>query len=113
PAPQGGDALELPDLLVPRAERAGGEVLPADLAEPQARRADRPLEVGDLEEDHVVAPRSEPPPQGRERIVVTRRGATQDADPPGPPLLPDRPLCPRRPVLPDDWKFVHVRLSFA
>ena len=79
-APQGGEALELTELLIPRAERAGGEVLPADLAELQARRPDRPLEVGDLEVDHFMAPRLEPPPQGRERIVVTRRGETQDAD---------------------------------
>src|SRR5262249_47979993 len=109
----GGDALELPDLLVPRAERAGGEVVPADLAEPQARRADRPLQVGDLEEDHFVAPRLEPPPQGREGVVVARRGETQAADAPASPLPPDRFLCPRRPVSPDELKFVHVRLSFA
>ena len=46
----------------------------------QARRPDRLLEVGDLEVDHFMAPRLEPPPQGRERIVVSRRGKTQDAD---------------------------------
>ena len=32
-APQGGEALELAELLVPRADRAAGEVFPADLAE--------------------------------------------------------------------------------
>ena len=79
-APQGGEALELAELLIPRAERAGGEVFPADLAEPQARRPDRRLEVGHLEVDHFMAPRLEPPPQGRERIEVSRRGETQDAD---------------------------------
>jgi hypothetical protein len=59
PAPQGGEALELTDLLIPGAERSGGEILPADLAELQARSPDRLLEVGDLEVDHVMAPRLE------------------------------------------------------
>src|SRR5262249_50021181 len=89
PAPQGGEAPELTHLLIPRAERAGGEVFPSDLAELQARRPDRPFEVGDLEVDHLMAPCLEPPPQGRERIVVTRRGEAQDADPaPGSSLPP-------------------------
>jgi hypothetical protein len=56
PALQGGKALELPEFLVSRAERAGWEVLAADLAELQARRPDRPLKVGDLEVDHFMAP---------------------------------------------------------
>src|SRR5262249_17512668 len=62
PAPQGSEALELTDLLIPRAERAEGKVFPADLAEPQARRPDRRLEVGHLEVDHFMAPSLEPPP---------------------------------------------------
>ena len=56
PAPQGGAALELADLFVPGAERAEGEVVPADLVKLQARSPDRPLEVGDLEVDDLVAP---------------------------------------------------------
>jgi hypothetical protein len=80
-APHGGEALEPAELLIPRPEGAEGEVLPADLAELQARRPDRSLEVGDLEVDHFMAPWLEPPPQGRERIVVARRRITQDADP--------------------------------
>jgi hypothetical protein len=56
PATQGGEALEFADLLIPRAERAGGEVFLADLAEAQARRPDRSLEVRDLEVDHLMAP---------------------------------------------------------
>jgi hypothetical protein len=79
-APQGGGALELSELLIPRPEGAGGEVFPADLAELQACRPDRPLKVGNLEVDHFMAPRLEPPPKGRERIEVPRRGETQDAD---------------------------------
>src|SRR5262249_27242029 len=55
-APEGGEALELADFLVPRAERAEREVLLADLVELQARRPDRGLEVGDLEVDHLMAP---------------------------------------------------------
>ena len=78
PAPQRGEALELATSSS-RAERAEGEVLPADLAELQPRGPDRPLEVGDLEVDHVMASRLQPPPQGRERIEVARRGETQDA----------------------------------
>jgi hypothetical protein len=50
------EALELTDFLIPRAERTGREVLPTDLAELQAGRPDRPLEVGDLEVDHLMAP---------------------------------------------------------
>ena len=97
PAPQGGEALELTELLIPRGSRRG-EIFPADLAELQARRPDRPLEVGDLEVDHLMAPRLEPPPQGRERIEVTRRGETQDADPTdGSSPPPWCPLCPCRP----------------
>src|SRR5262249_56176702 len=79
-AAEGSEAFELTALFIPRAEGAGGEVFPADLAELQARRPDRPLEVGDLEVDHFMAPCLEPPPQGRERVEVTRRGETQDAD---------------------------------
>ena len=56
PAPQGGKALELAQLLIPCSDRAGGKILPADLAELQARRPDRPLEVGDLEIDDFVTP---------------------------------------------------------
>jgi hypothetical protein len=55
-APHGGEALEPAELLIPRPEGAEGEVLPADLAELQARRPDRSLEVGDLEVDHFMAP---------------------------------------------------------
>jgi hypothetical protein len=80
PAPQGGVALELGEFLVPSAERAGWEVFPADLAELQSRRPDRPLEVGDLEVDHFMAPRLEPPAQCRERVIVSGRGETQDTD---------------------------------
>ena len=36
--------------------REGAKLLLADLAELQARRPDRPLEVGDLEVDHFMAP---------------------------------------------------------
>jgi hypothetical protein len=56
PAPQGSEARELPDLFIPRAERAGGEVLPTDLSELEASRPDRPLKVGDLEVDYFMAP---------------------------------------------------------
>src|SRR5262249_44457055 len=109
-----GEALELADFLIPRAERAGGEVFPADLPELQARRPDRPLEVGDLEVDHFMAPRLEPPPQGRERIVVTRRGETQDADTThGSALRPWQPLCPCDRTAPHELRFVHARLSFS
>ena len=85
PAPRlaprtGGETLELTEFLIPGTEGAGGEVFPADLAELEARRPDRPLKVGDLEVDHLMAPRLEPPTQGREWIVVPRRGETQDAD---------------------------------
>jgi hypothetical protein len=55
-APQGGEALELAEFLIPRPEGTEGEVFPADLAELQARRSDRPLEVGDLDVDHFMAP---------------------------------------------------------
>ncbi len=78
--PQGGEALELTELLIPRAEGAGGKSSRPIWRNSQARRPDRLLEVGDLEVDHFMAPRLEPPPQGRERIEVTRRGETQDAD---------------------------------
>src|SRR5262249_44264361 len=89
PAPQGSEALQLADFLIPHAERAGGEVFPADLPELQAGRPDRPLEVGDLEVDYFMAPQLEAPPQGRERIVVARRRETQDADSmPGSSLSP-------------------------
>ena len=80
PAAQGGETLELAEFLVPRAEGAGWEVVPADLAKLQARRPDGPLEVADLEVDHFMAPGLQPPPQGRERVVVTRRGEAQDTD---------------------------------
>jgi hypothetical protein len=73
-------ALELADLLVPGAERAEREVVPADLAEFETGRTDRPLEVGDLKKHHVVAARLEPPAQGGQRVVVSRRRETQDAD---------------------------------
>src|SRR5262249_37944467 len=79
-APQGSEAREFTDFLIPRAERAGREIFPTNLAELQSRRTDRALDVGDLEVDHFVAPRLEPPSQGRERIEVTRRGETQDAN---------------------------------
>src|SRR5262249_44603221 len=71
---------ELAQLLIPRAEGTGWEVFPADLAEPQASRPDRRLEIGHLEVDHFVPPRLEPTPPGGERIVVPRRGETQNAD---------------------------------
>src|SRR5262249_36034466 len=113
-APQGGEALELTELLIPRAERAAGEVLPDDLVELQSRRPDRPLEVGDLEVDHFMAPCLEPPPQGGERIVVTRRGETQDADPTLRSSVPLwRSLCRCRPAAPNEVRFVHARLSFV
>src|SRR5262249_53915515 len=102
------------DFLIPRAERAEGEVFPADLPELQARRPDRPLEVGDLEVDHFMAPRLEPPPQGRERIVVTRRGETQDADTThGSALRSWQPLCPCSRTAPHELRFVHACLSFS
>jgi hypothetical protein len=56
PAPQGSEARELTDFLIPRAERPEGKVFPADLAEPQAGRPDRRLKVGHLEVDHFMAP---------------------------------------------------------
>jgi len=77
---QGGEAIELAELLISRAEGAQGEIIAANLPEPQACRPDRLLEVGDLEVDDFMAPRLEPPPQCRERIEVSRRGKTQDAD---------------------------------
>ena len=77
---QGGEAIELAELLISRAEGAQGEIIAADLPEPQACRPDRLLEVGHLEVDDFMAPRLEPPPQCRERIEVSRRGKTQDAD---------------------------------
>src|SRR5215831_13539725 len=114
PAPQSGEALELANFLIPRAERARREVFPADLPELQARRPDRPLEVGDLEVDHFMAPRLEPPPQGRERIVMTRRRETQDADSmPASSIPPWQPLSPCRPKYPHELRFVHARLSFS
>jgi hypothetical protein len=89
--PDGSEPLELMDLLIPCTERAGGKVLPTDLAEFEARRPDRPLEVGDLEVDHLMAPRLEPPPQGRDRIEVARRGEAQDTNAAHKSmLLPDR-----------------------
>jgi hypothetical protein len=78
--PQGGEALEFSKFLIARAERTGGKVFLADLAEPQSRCPDWPLDVGDLEVDHFMPPRLEPPPQSRQRIEVPRRGKTQDAD---------------------------------
>ena len=55
-ASQGGKSLELTELFIPRSDRAGGKFLLADLAKLQARRPYRPLEVGDLEIDHFMAP---------------------------------------------------------
>ena len=59
-----------------------------------------------------MAPRLEPPPQGRERIEVPRRGETQDADAThGSSLPPWRPSCPAAPAAPNELPFVHARLS--
>jgi len=44
------------EVFVPRAERAEREVFLTDLAKLQARRPDRPLQVGDLEVHDFVAP---------------------------------------------------------
>src|SRR5262249_60071453 len=79
-APQGGEALESAEFLVPCAERAGGKVVTSDLAEPQPRGPDWRLEVSDLEVDYFITPRLQPSPQGRERIVMPWRGETQNAD---------------------------------
>src|SRR5262249_1659333 len=78
-APQRGSALEPPEFLVPCADRAGGEVVPADLAEPETRRPDRRLQGGDPEEDHLVPPGMEPPAHGRQPGGGARRQAAQDA----------------------------------
>src|SRR5262249_17691949 len=67
-----------------------------------------------LEVDHFVAPCLEPPPQGRERIVVTRRGEAQDADTtPGSALAAFQFLCLGSPPALNDLRFVHARLSFS
>src|SRR5262249_53689912 len=78
PAAQRGESFELAAFLVARAERAEGEVVLADLAEPQPSGPDRRLQVGHLEVDHVVASRLQSPAQRGQRIEVARRGETQD-----------------------------------
>ena len=80
PAAQRGESFELAAFRVGRAERAEGEVVLADLAEPQPSGPDGSLQVGHLEVDHVVASRLQSPAQRGERIEVARRGETQDAD---------------------------------
>src|SRR5262245_9786611 len=79
PVTQGGESFELAAFLVARAERAQGEVVLTDLAKPQPSGPDGRLQVGHLEVDHVVASRLQSPAQRGERIVVARRGETQDA----------------------------------
>src|SRR5262249_46163266 len=79
PAAQRGKSFELAAFLVAGAERAEGEIVLANLAEPQPSGPDGRLQVGHLEVDHVVASRLQSPAQRGERIVVARRGETQDA----------------------------------
>src|SRR5262249_25815028 len=79
PAAQRGESFELAAFLVARAERAEGEVVLADLAEPQPSGPDGRLQVGHLEVDHVVPSRLQSPDQRGQRIEVGRRGETQDA----------------------------------
>src|SRR5262249_51660098 len=101
------------EFFIPGAERAGGEVLPADLAELQSRCPDRPFQIGNLEVDHLMASRLEAPSKSGERIVVARRRETQDADPTSGSSLPAfGPLHSGRLAFPDNLGFVHARLSF-